>query len=95
MLLLHCCCCSVVVALLLWCCCSVVVVVAFSFCVVVVTDTLCMSPPHRYGLPVNFVSVVLKPHRKSHKKVSDALKDLYGYLDSKFVASEADVSLCE
>lgn len=46
----------------------------------------------RYGLPVNFVSTVVKPNRKSHKKVSDALKDMYGYLDSKFVASEADVS---
>ena len=49
-------------------------------------------PPLRYGLPVNFVSVVVKPHRKSHKKVSDALKELYGYLDAKFVASEIDVS---
>ena len=49
--------------------------------------------PHRYGLPVNFVAVVIKPHRKSHKKVSDTLKDMYGYLDTKFVASEVDVSV--
>ena len=46
----------------------------------------------RYGLPVNFVSVVIRPHRKAHKKVSETLKELYGYLDSKFVASEIDVS---
>ena len=46
----------------------------------------------RYGLPVNFVSVVIRPHRKAQKKVSETLKELYGYLDSKFVASEIDVS---
>ena len=38
------------------------------------------------------VSVVIRPHRKAHKKVSETLKELYGYLDSKFVASEIDVS---
>ena len=60
---------------------------------------LCISfigfifPFFRYGLPVNFCSVVLKPHRKSQKKTEDVLKDLYGYLDSKFVANEADVSI--
>ena len=47
---------------------------------------------YRYGLPVNFLSVVLKPHRKAQKKTEDALKDQYGYLDSKFVANEVDVS---
>ena len=46
----------------------------------------------RYGLPVNFVSVVIRPHRKAQKKVSETLKEPYGYLDSKFVASEIDVS---
>ena len=31
---------------------------------------------------VNFVSDVIRPHRKAHKKVSETLKELYGYLDS-------------
>lgn len=48
--------------------------------------------PARFGLPVNFLSVVMKPHRKAQKKLHDILKDQYGYLDSKFVATEADVS---
>lgn len=48
--------------------------------------------PDRFGLPVNFLSVVMKPHRKAQKKLHDILKDQYGYLDSKFVVTEADVS---
>lgn len=47
---------------------------------------------YRYGLPVNFLSIVVKPHRKSGKKVHELLKDQYGYLDSKFVASDIEVS---
>lgn len=49
---------------------------------------------YRYGLPVNYCSVVLKPHRKMQKRTEDVLKGLYGYLDSKYVANEADVRLC-
>ena len=37
----------------------------------------------------------MKPHRKAQKKLHDILKDQYGYLDSKFVATEADVSIKE
>lgn len=61
-----------------------------SYCTVIMKMLLIYST--RYGLPVNFCSVVLKPHRKSQKKTEDILKDQYGYLDSKFVANEADVS---
>lgn len=46
----------------------------------------------RYGLPVNFLSIVVKPHRKHNKKVHELLKDGYGFLDSKFVASDIEVS---
>jgi V-type H+-transporting ATPase subunit C len=44
----------------------------------------------RYGLPVNFLSVIIKPHRKSQKKVHELLKDQYGYLDSNFSIADME-----
>jgi len=35
----------------------------------------------RFGLPVNFVAMVIHPTRKSTKKLRDALDQLFGYLD--------------
>ncbi|BES96009.1 unnamed protein product [Nesidiocoris tenuis] len=36
----------------------------------------------RYGLPVNFVAMLLHPHKKSVKRLRDVLNQLYGHLDS-------------
>ena len=46
----------------------------------------------RYSLPVNFQAVVMKPHRKAQKKLTETLNQLYGHLDAKFIASEIEVS---
>ncbi|CAF1074777.1 unnamed protein product [Rotaria sordida] len=35
----------------------------------------------RFGLPVNFVAMVIHPTRKSTKRLRDALDQLFGYLD--------------
>ena len=44
----------------------------------------------RYSLPVNFQAVALKPHRKSQKKLTEVLNQMYGHLDSKYLANEAN-----
>ena len=31
----------------------------------------------------------MKPHRKSQKKLTETLNNMYGHLDSKYLASEA------
>ena len=36
---------------------------------------------NRYGLPVNFVAIVMHPTRKSTKRLRDVLDQLFGYLD--------------
>lgn len=36
----------------------------------------------RYGLPVNFQAMLLHPHKKSVKRLRDALNQLYAHLDS-------------
>ena len=36
---------------------------------------------------------MLKPHRKQQKKLADALNQMFGHLDSKFIATELDVSM--
>ncbi len=46
---------------------------------------------YRYSLPVNFQAVIMKPHRKSQKKLTEILNGLYGHLDSNYIASEAEV----
>ncbi|CAF0750921.1 unnamed protein product [Rotaria sordida] len=35
----------------------------------------------RYGLPVNFVAIIMHPTRKSTKRLRDILDQLFGYLD--------------
>ncbi|XP_064384156.1 V-type proton ATPase subunit C 1-A-like [Halichondria panicea] len=45
----------------------------------------------RYSLPVNFQAVIMKPHRKSQKKLTEILNGLYGHLDSNYIASEAEM----
>ncbi len=35
----------------------------------------------RFGLPVNFVAIVIHPTRKSTKRLRDVLDQLFGYLD--------------
>lgn len=35
----------------------------------------------RFGLPVNFVAIVIHPLRKSTKRLRDVLDQLFGYLD--------------
>ncbi|CAM4746210.1 unnamed protein product [Rotaria magnacalcarata] len=35
----------------------------------------------RFGLPVNFIAIVIQPTRKSTKRLRDALDQLFGYLD--------------
>ena len=52
--------------------------------------TMCIP---RFSLPVNFQAVVLKPHRKQQKKLAETLNQMFGHLDSKFIASEIDVSI--
>ena len=47
----------------------------------------------RYSLPVNFQAVVMKPNKKAHKRLTETLNQLYGHLDSRFIESEAEVSL--
>ena len=38
---------------------------------------------------MNFQAVVLKPHKKSQKKLTETLNQMYGHLDSKYLANEA------
>lgn len=43
----------------------------------------------RYGLPVNFQAILLRPHKKSMKRLRDVLNQLYAHLDSSATASAA------
>ena len=37
----------------------------------------------------------MNPHRKSQKKLKETLNQMYGHLDTKYLANEAsDVSMC-
>jgi V-type H+-transporting ATPase subunit C len=36
----------------------------------------------RYGLPVNFQAVIIKPHKKQSKRLREAIDNLYSYLNS-------------
>lgn len=40
----------------------------------------------RYGLPVNFQAILLRPHKKSQKRLRDVLNGLYAHLDSSATA---------
>ena len=52
----------------------------------------------RYGLPVNFQAILLRPNKKSTKRLRDVLNQLYAHLDSSATAGGSqsgnqDVSL--
>ncbi|XP_064159103.1 V-type proton ATPase subunit C 1-B-like isoform X1 [Anguilla rostrata] len=47
----------------------------------------------RYGLPVNFQTVLLQPDRKRSKHLRELLDSLYTHLDSAGAASKPDVGL--
>lgn len=42
----------------------------------------------RYGLPVNFQAMVMKPLKKNHKRLRDVLNQLYGHLDSTALSGQ-------
>jgi len=42
----------------------------------------------RYGLPVNFQGMLLRPNRKNSKRLRDTLNQLYGHLDSTALAGQ-------
>ena len=46
---------------------------------------------HRFGLPVNFVAIVIHPTRKTTKRLRDALNQQFGYLDQSKSSRESDV----
>ncbi|MBN3277830.1 VATC2 ATPase, partial [Polyodon spathula] len=47
----------------------------------------------RYGLPVNFQTVLLQPNKKSVKRLRDVLNALYKHLDGVAAASVVDVCI--
>jgi V-type H+-transporting ATPase subunit C len=42
----------------------------------------------RYGLPVNFLAVLIQPNKKSVKRLRDTLNQLYAHLDTSLSAGE-------
>lgn len=42
----------------------------------------------RYGLPVNFLAVLIQPHKKSVKRLRDTLNQLYAHLDTSLSSGE-------
>lgn len=42
----------------------------------------------RYGLPVNFLAVIIQPNKKSVKRLRDALNQLYSHLDTSLSSNE-------
>jgi len=44
----------------------------------------------RYGLPVNFVAIVIHPTRKSTKRLRDILLQLFGYLDQSGTSKQEE-----
>lgn len=46
---------------------------------------------NRYGLPVNFVAMVIHPTKKSTKRLRDVLDQLYGYLDQSSKSKHDEV----
>ena len=46
----------------------------------------------RYGLPVNFQAILLRPHKKSNKRLRDVLNQLYAHLDSSATATGSQSS---
>lgn len=51
---------------------------------------------YRYGLPVNFVAILIHPNKKSMKRLRDTLQNMYGHLDGSSAAGSAsDVSILD
>jgi V-type H+-transporting ATPase subunit C len=42
----------------------------------------------RYGLPVNFQAMLVRPIKKNHKRVKEILNQLYGHLDSTALSGQ-------
>lgn len=42
----------------------------------------------RYGLPVNFQAMLIRPIKKNHKRVREILNQLYGHLDSTALSGD-------
>ncbi|CAG5132815.1 unnamed protein product [Candidula unifasciata] len=42
----------------------------------------------RYGLPVNFQAMLVRPIKKNHKRIRDLLNQLYGHLDSTALSGQ-------
>ncbi|KAI8781390.1 V-type proton ATPase subunit C 1-A-like [Biomphalaria glabrata] len=42
----------------------------------------------RYGLPVNFQAMLIRPIKKNHKRLREILNQLYGHLDSTALSGE-------
>uniref|UniRef100_A0A0B7AZY0 V-type proton ATPase subunit C n=1 Tax=Arion vulgaris TaxID=1028688 RepID=A0A0B7AZY0_9EUPU len=42
----------------------------------------------RYGLPVNFQAMLVRPVKKNHKRMKEILNQLYGHLDSTALSSQ-------
>ena len=42
----------------------------------------------RYGLPVNFQAMLVKPTKKNTKRLKETLNQLYGHLDSTALSSQ-------
>lgn len=42
----------------------------------------------RYGLPVNFLAVLIQPNKRSTKKLRDTLNQLYAHLDTSITSGE-------
>uniref|UniRef100_A0A0B6ZVG3 V-type proton ATPase subunit C n=1 Tax=Arion vulgaris TaxID=1028688 RepID=A0A0B6ZVG3_9EUPU len=42
----------------------------------------------RYGLPVNFQAMLVRPIKKNHKRMKDVLNQLYGHLDSTALSGQ-------
>lgn len=42
----------------------------------------------RYGLPVNFQAMLVRPIKKNHKRMRDILNQLYGHLDSTALSGQ-------
>lgn len=43
---------------------------------------------HRYGLPVNFQAMLIRPVKKNHKRMREILNGLYGHLDSTALSGQ-------
>jgi len=47
----------------------------------------------RFGLPVNFVAILIHPTRKATKRLRDLLDQLFGYLDQSNKSKQDDIDI--